>query len=143
MGMVYMAINRVNGQSYVGLTLRNVLSNRQAEHLQTALEGRGYSFHQAIREYGWPSFSWHILYTSEDPNKLALAEMAFIRKYATRYPNGYNHTDGGELPSYIQPVVPKQGWLVNLLKDCVYAVREAHRQHRRTFGIRKRVDTPR
>lgn len=126
MGMIYLAMNSVTGQCYVGLTLRTALSPRQEEHLKLAAEGKGYSFHAALREYGAHSFTWHILYTSNDPYELAAVERNYIAYYSTRYPQGYNHTEGGELPDFIQPkTIPDKGFLYNLIWDLAYAVRRS------------------
>jgi predicted GIY-YIG superfamily endonuclease len=132
MGEVYLAINRINGKCYVGLTTRT-MQHRMVEHLELANQGGGYSFHDAIRRSGWVNFSWCVLHRCEDPNQLALLEMKAIKSWKARYPLGYNHTAGGELPDYLKkaefrPVLTDRGFLLNMFVEFYHALRSASRR---------------
>jgi hypothetical protein len=141
MGEVYVAVCRLNGKCYVGLTTRT-MEDRMLEHLTLANDGGGYSFHQAIREHGWANFGWSVLKRTDDPNELARWEMHYIRTLRARYPAGYNHTVGGELPAKLrgtfQPQIPDQGFVRNLFADIAYALRRSqdtlhhHREEQRS-----------
>lgn len=52
MGIIYRAINKINGKGYIGLTTRS-LQERKDEHIKSArIESDNYYFHKAIRKYG-------------------------------------------------------------------------------------------
>ena len=53
-------------------------------------------FHNALRKYGFESFEWSILISDDDSEWIDAAEKLMVKKLGTRYPGGYNLTDGGE-----------------------------------------------
>lgn len=96
MCIIYQALNRINGKSYIGQTID--LKRRKERHRSDALDGSVYYFHRAIRKYGWGAFEWSILYQDDDNDRdwMNWLECRFIKKLGTKAPNGYNMTDGGE-----------------------------------------------
>ena len=95
MGCVYCAANKVNGKLYIGKSTRSMAYRREI-HERIARKGADLIFHRAIRKYGPDAFEWSILKDDLEPDELDLYEIAYIRKYNTKSPNGYNMTDGGD-----------------------------------------------
>lgn len=97
MVVVYCATNDINGKVYIGFT-RNTLDSRRREHGSNAHKKKpnGY-FGKALSKYGMDSFSWEILYKSDNIHLLAKMERYFIRIYnSTDKEMGYNITSGGQ-----------------------------------------------
>jgi group I intron endonuclease len=89
--VIYCAINKTNGKSYVGLD--TYWPNRKSNHKTVALKtNKGYVFHEAIRKYGWDNFEWSILQEVHDEENIFEIEKEWIKKLN---PN-YNLTEGGE-----------------------------------------------
>lgn len=98
MGIIYKAVNKITGKTYVGAT-RYSLDKRWNEHVRSSetTENRS-KFHKAIRKYGDENFDVEVI--EEVPNDmLAEREVANICHYDSYY-NGYNSTLGG--PGYNQ-----------------------------------------
>ena len=94
-GVIYCAINKKTKHRYIGLTSN--LYKRKGEHYKASYKANSHNkFHQAIRQYGWGNFDWHILDSDSNEHNLAMKERRYIKKYSTLIPNGYNHTKGGE-----------------------------------------------
>lgn len=94
MGLIYMATNKVNGKSYIGLTT-GTLENRRKQHKSQAKRVDGL-FQRAINKYGWDNFSWEVLEDGIDSiDDLNKREIYYIDKYDT-FNKGYNMTLGGE-----------------------------------------------
>ncbi len=89
---IYKITNKLNGMSYVGKTTRS-LDERIAEHLRN--KSNSY-VDRAIQKYGWENFSVEVLETCETINQLNECEKKYIIEQNTKFPNGYNLTDGGE-----------------------------------------------
>jgi len=94
-GCVYQAKNLIDGKCYIGKTILS-LARRVTVHKSDAKLGSTYYFHNAIRNHGFESFKWDILYQSNDEKKLLEMEKVFISLLNTIAPNGYNLTKGGE-----------------------------------------------
>lgn len=94
-GIIYKAENLINGGVYVGQTIRG-LSTRKSIHKNNALKGfKNNYFYKAIRMYGWDSFEWTILATTESKSKLNAMEKFYIAAYR-KMTKCYNLTDGGD-----------------------------------------------
>lgn len=94
MGIIYKAINKINGKSYIGQT-KCPLNTRISQHVYAATKANSNSyFHKAIRKYGPNNFKWVILRNSciREINDI---EIELIRKHDT-FNNGYNLTIGGD-----------------------------------------------
>lgn len=91
MPIVYIAVNQINGHSYVGITSRG-LAKRRYEHLARAKSGKeNFPLHLAILKYGPDAFSFGVLEecaTMEDANGREVALIAELKPE-------YNCTLGG------------------------------------------------
>lgn len=88
-GVIYCITNLINGKKYVGQTIKKV-SYRFNEHANAkSLIGK------AIRKYGRDNFRTGTLEECYSYEELNAAEMKWIKDLNTKYPNGYNKTDGG------------------------------------------------
>jgi len=84
-----------NGKAYIGIT-KNTASHRFSQHVKFAREGkRMCAVHHAIIKYGSDIVNVDILAMAEW-SYLTELEVRAIAAFNTRYPNGYNLTDGGE-----------------------------------------------
>ena len=98
MGCVYKAENNKNGKIYIGKTVKG-LGYRKREHLYHTHYHNGECqkyFHRAIEKYGADSFSWTVLYESNNNEELCAKEVEYIKQYCSHGPKGYNLTDVGE-----------------------------------------------
>ena len=89
-GIIYLIVNLINGKKYVGQTYQK-LEERIKQHV-SCIKKRGVDL--AIQEYGIDNFSYEII--EECPiEKLDEREIFWIAELNTRFPNGYNLTNGG------------------------------------------------
>lgn len=90
---LYLMTNIVTGKQYVGATTQS-LAKRLGEH--RARSHRNYPLYLAARTHGWDTFTVETIGTAETVEQLMQMEMDAIRKLGTRFPAGYNYTDGGK-----------------------------------------------
>jgi group I intron endonuclease len=89
---VYIVTNTVNGKQYVGMTRH--LKMRWYRHRKA--KSAGSAIQEAIRLYGVDNFVFtHLMdvFNFEHAKEL---EKEFIAAKGTKFPNGYNLTDGGQ-----------------------------------------------
>lgn len=97
-GIIYKIVSPE--MSYVGQTVKR-LRQRWTNHVSDARH-LNYPLHRAIRKFGRDQFSKEILAViyakdeSELYRRLNNAEKELIVAHETRFPNGYNLTDGGD-----------------------------------------------
>ena len=95
-GYIYRALFS-NNKSYIGYAID--IEKRKNEHKRHSFNKNSkeyeYTFHRAIRKYGWDSIYWHILENKIAINKLPKIEIFYISKFNT-YSCGYNETKGGD-----------------------------------------------
>lgn len=89
--VIYLLTDRTNGLKYVGQTTRTLGKRMQAH--RTAQ--RTY-IDRAIKDHGWKNFTVEILDECSTPAELDEREIFWIATLGTKFPNGYNMTDGGE-----------------------------------------------
>jgi group I intron endonuclease len=109
--LIYCAINKVNGKSYIGKTEKS-LEVRQAWHFASVKQKSTFAFHRAITKYGIESFDWQILDTCNNLDDLNAKEKEYIRLYESFGPNGYNMTAGDEGQS---------GWVPSDATRCIWS----------------------
>lgn len=93
--LIYRAINKINGKSYIGKTEKS-LEKRQEWHLASVKQESKFAFHRALAKYGIDSFEWQVLDTATDLQDLNTKEQHYIALHESFGPNGYNMTAGGE-----------------------------------------------
>jgi len=95
MGIIYKAINKINGKSYIGQTINDEIPKDR--HFSNALNDKKYLLSKAIRKYGYENFDWEILCECESKKDLDEMENYHILKYCAHMSdNGYNMTWGGD-----------------------------------------------
>lgn len=93
---LYKITNIVNGKAYIGQAIDP--KHRFIAHCSRANNDSDNSaLHSAIKKYGKDNFKLEILEWSENYNQ---REKDLIKEHNTKYPNGYNLTDGGEEPPH-------------------------------------------
>lgn len=97
MPIVYMAVNRINGKRYIGVTSKT-LEQRCYGHFWAAKNGSKMVFASAIRKYGPDAFEFSVLETFDDILDALVAERSMI---AERKPE-YNVAAGGVGPSGVK-----------------------------------------
>ena len=91
--LIYVITNLINGMQYVGQTV-NKLERRIGHHKKYNESYLG----DAIRKYGWENFKVDILEECTAPEELDEREIFWIKQLNCKIPNGYNMTDGGNVP---------------------------------------------
>jgi hypothetical protein len=107
-GEIYKITNTTNGTSYIGQTRSHRLNHnkyrpfgylgRFNDHVHEAFSSKKNNsryLNSAIRKYGKESFTCEKLHTCK-VNELDAIEIQYIIEYNTKYPNGYNLTNGGK-----------------------------------------------
>jgi len=89
-GIIYKAINKVNGKIYIGQTT-HMLEDRIDQHYK-----KGSYFYRALTKYSRDVFSWQILEHCDSKEELDEMEFHYIKQYNALSPKGYNLTLGGE-----------------------------------------------
>lgn len=107
---IYIAINKVNGKSYVGQSLN--IESRIKEHLYRCdmPSSNSYSslFYRALRKYGKDSFQFSVLESSDSFDRQALNDLeVFYISHYNSFQNGYNMNYGGEYTSGIKTFTEK------------------------------------
>jgi len=94
MMIIYKAENLITKKSYIGKTIRT-LNERKLEHINRMPYRKSY-FHNALKKYGLNAFKWQVIEKGRNELELNTLEQYYIQYYKTKYPNGYNLTNGGE-----------------------------------------------
>jgi len=93
--LIYRAVNKINEKVYIGQTITG-LTNRRLSHINDSIAKRdNIYFHNAIRKYGSENFEWEILEYCCSKEELDEMEFHYIKQYNSKFPDGYNLTDGG------------------------------------------------
>jgi group I intron endonuclease len=90
--VIYCIRNKINDKKYIGLSS---LYNSNKEFQKSKYWGSGVYINRAIQKYGLKNFEkWVLLHcVDKDGNHY---EKLWIKKLKTKYPTGYNLTDGGD-----------------------------------------------
>ena len=89
--IVYLAVNRVNGKKYVGIT-RLTLDRRKDKHFTNARCGYPQHFYCAIRKHGEDNFVFSVLSSCQSYKAAGIEERRLISEMRPEY----NKTEGGE-----------------------------------------------
>ena len=100
MGELY-RLDFKSGKSYIGIT-RNTACFRFIGHKSAAEKSAKGIIYSAWRKHGKPSL---VVLAVLEEKDLYEAEKRAIAVFGTRYPQGYNMTDGGETPPSLSPEV--------------------------------------
>ena len=92
--IIYKATNLVNGNIYIGQTIKS-LAQRKSAHIYDARNGSSIYFARALRKYGFESFKWEAIQVCKDIDELNKQEVYYIALYDS-FGSGYNLTSGGE-----------------------------------------------
>ena len=93
MGYVYKITNTINNKSYIGISVNQPEKGRIKKHLS----GKGNRIIAlAINKYGCDAFTYEILEENVFDEFLPDLEVAYIAKFNTVTPYGYNLTLGGD-----------------------------------------------
>lgn len=94
--IVYKIINCINDKLYIGITTN--YNQRMKEHLiyYKCNRKRKSYLHNAIKKYGVENFMHEIMCRCNSWETLCQKENFYIKDLKTKYPVGYNLTDGGE-----------------------------------------------
>jgi group I intron endonuclease len=87
---IYLITNKINDKKYVGLTTKGI-SQRISEHISA-----GTYIGKALRKYGLQSFDISIIDSANTIDTLREKEKYWVKCYNSKFPNGYNLTDGGD-----------------------------------------------
>ncbi len=90
-GIIYGAECLVNHKIYIGQTVR-ILEKRIIEHKSNKVS----LISRAIHKYGEENFVWVTLEECDSREQLNEREIFWIKTLDTKFPNGYNLTDGGK-----------------------------------------------
>lgn len=121
MALIYKITNKINGQSYIGKTIRT-LQVRYNEHQRDCIEYLNSKkttmpLYNAVGVYGWDNFTIEAIETNISENEINQKEQYYIKLYDTYY-NGYNATeggDGGRTSSKLNNTIVKQ--IIDLLSN--------------------------
>ena len=93
MGFVYKITCIPSAKSYIGISIHEPEKRRIRAHLS----GKGNRYiANAVKKYGKDAFTYEILEENVFPQLLPDLEIAYIKKFNTVKPNGFNLTYGGE-----------------------------------------------
>lgn len=99
--IVYQAVNKTNGNRYIGMTSRG-LRYRKNTHKQQAKGGSDMVFSRAVRKYGFSSFEFTILEVCADVETALRRERELIAEHKPEYnvavgglrgPQGWKHSE--------------------------------------------------
>lgn len=103
MGELY-RLDFSSGRSYIGIT-RTTARMRYARHRRSAKNCAKGVVYSAWRKYGEPRL---VVLAAVSNADLYETERRAIAIYGTRYPSGYNFTDGGDIPPSLTPEVAEK-----------------------------------
>lgn len=91
--IIYKAKSKVNGKSYIGQTCRD-LNKRINSHIYG--KGNNNYFHNSLKKYGRDNFFVETVAYCCNKEHADFLEKFYIKLFNSKFPNGYNLTDGGE-----------------------------------------------
>lgn len=98
---IYLITNKLNGKKYVGLT-KDGYKTRFLHHCS-----QGYYLTSSIKKHGRDNFSLELLLQVKNKEEAAQEEIRLIRELGSKFPLGYNFSDGGQTPCHTVEVKAK------------------------------------
>ncbi len=95
MGVIYKITNKLNDKIYIGQTTRT-LEIRMKEHTKKSRATSNSYIDRAIQKYGIDAFDVSVIEECDDEEKLNEREKHWIKEFNSKFPNGYNLTEGGD-----------------------------------------------
>jgi group I intron endonuclease len=97
-GIIYKAVNKINGKMYIGQTTRGLEARkRQHEDCNKYTTTTKHYFQNALAKYGNDNFSWSVLDTADSEDELNELEAYYIDFFGTIFQKlGYNLVSGGK-----------------------------------------------
>lgn len=92
--IIYCIINKITKKKYIGQTIRTI----QTRFMAHARYDKKSYIHRSIIKYGEYNFSIFKIDEACTREELNEKERYWIKLFNTRFPNGYNLTEGGDLP---------------------------------------------
>jgi group I intron endonuclease len=89
---IYIITNKANGKQYVGIT-KNI---KRRWHQHISANGSAPALHAAIKKYGSEGFLYSHICNAFDFEAACDLEKILIKQHNTKFPCGYNLTDGGD-----------------------------------------------
>ena len=89
-GYIYKIINNINSKPYVGK------HKYDKPILDESYITSGVLIKNAINKYGLENFTIELVHIADTPEELNELEKYYIKYFNSKYPNGYNLTDGGD-----------------------------------------------
>lgn len=131
---IYKFQNRINNKIYIGqsIQLEQRYKQHKANYQKVNDSEYSYSFHSALRKYGFENFDYTVLesndsFTKEDLNAL---EKFYIQYYDSYY-SGYNETLGGNNK---KPSKLNENQIIEI-KDTLLNSRKALSEIAREYGV--------
>lgn len=103
MGELY-RLDFASGKAYIGITIKTA-AHRFIGHRRAARSSGKGVVYKAWRKYGEPVLTVLAVVCDRD---LYETERRAIKVFGTRYPHGYNFTDGGDIPPSLAPEVAEK-----------------------------------
>lgn len=97
-GIIYKAINLINGKIYIGQTIVELKKRIRGHYNKTNIDNSNSKFCNALRKYRREDWKWEVLYENIPRKMLNNMEIWTIGNYNS-YNFGYNSTTGGDTPS--------------------------------------------
>lgn len=91
---IYLRTNKINGKQYVGQTSDWETREKQFNRINQRYANKELT--KARKEFGLDKFDVEILATVDTQEEAWELEKYFIKELNTKYPNGYNMSDGGK-----------------------------------------------
>lgn len=85
-----------NGKRYIGYTGLPITS-RLSCHRSRLNNGWKHPLYSAMKKYGFDNFEFNIVLKTLDRQEALSKEKELVKSLNTKYPNGYNLSDGGEM----------------------------------------------
>jgi group I intron endonuclease len=134
-GHIYKIINVINNKCYIGQTRSHRLNRKKyrpfgyigrfkdhiSESKSTTKKHKCTYLNNAILKYGEDNFKVELL-TTCNVNELDDYEVKYITEYNSKYPNGYNLTNGGQCKYF------KKGPKIILEKEDLHVIEESNNE---------------